>query len=98
MAPTLEPRYALHSETFPAPRQDDAFYITGRITEHQDPALRAGLTKQALAERNLEEPWPGFDDQAVIEFGIERCLLTLTQARDGLPPGHTVWHLDQASR
>ncbi len=62
-------RYALHSETFPPPRQDDAFYVTGRITELDDPALRATLTKQFLAERNLEEPWPGFDDQALIEFG-----------------------------
>ncbi len=91
-------RYALHSETFPPPRHDDAFYVTGRITERHDPALRAALTKQALAERNLEDPWPGFDDQAMIEFGIERCLLTLTQARDGFPVGHTVWHHDQASR
>ena len=91
-------RYALHSETFPPPRQDDAFYLTGRITELDDPALRATLTKQFLAERNLEAPWPGFDDQTLIEFGIERCLLTLTEARDEYPIGHTVWHHDPASR
>jgi hypothetical protein len=85
-------RYALHSETFPPPRQDDAFYVTGRITELDDAELRRELTGQFLAERKLEEPWPGFDDQALIEFGIERCLITLTAARDGLPAGHTIWH------
>lgn len=90
-------RYALHSETFPPPRHDDAFYLTGRVTELDDPDLRADLTKQFLAERKLDAPWPGFDDQVMIEFGIERCLLTLTDARDGLPAGHTVWHRDSSS-
>jgi hypothetical protein len=90
-------RYALHSETFPPPRQDDAFYLTGRITELDDPGRRALLTRQFLAERSLDEPWPGFDDQVLIEFGIERCLLTLTQERDGFPAGHTVWRHDRAS-
>jgi hypothetical protein len=85
-------RYALHSETFPPPRHDDAFYLTGCITELDDARLRAELTKQFLAERNLDEPWPGFEDQVMIEFGLDRCLLTLTDARDGLPIGHTVWH------
>jgi hypothetical protein len=84
-------RYALHSETFPPPRHDDAFYITGRVVELDDPELRRTLTARFLAERSLEEPWPGFDDQALIEFGIERCLVTLTEARDGLPSGHTIW-------
>ena len=26
-----DPRYALHSETFPPPREDDGFYVTGRV-------------------------------------------------------------------
>ena len=85
-------RYALHCETFPPPRHDDAFSVTGRIEERADRDLRAALTTQFLAERQLQEPWPGFDDETLIEFGIERCLLTLTQARDGLPAGHTIWH------
>jgi hypothetical protein len=62
------------------------------MEERADRDLRAALTTQFLAERQLQEPWPGFDDETLIEFGIERCLLTLTQARDGLPAGHTVWH------
>lgn len=84
-------RYALHCETFPPPRHDDAVYLTGRISESADPTLRAALTAQLLAERHMQGTWPGFEDQTVIEFGIERCLLTLTQERDGLPAGHTVW-------
>lgn len=86
-------RYALHCETYPPPCQDDAFYLTGRVSEPVDPDLRVALSAQFFAERELPEPWPGFAEQVLIEFGIDRCLLTLTQARDGLPAGHTVWHL-----
>jgi hypothetical protein len=53
------------------------------------------LTAQFLAERHLAEPWPGFDDQALIEFRIAGCLLTLTEAREGFPAGHTVWRADR---
>jgi len=86
-----DPRYALHCETFPPPDHDDAFYLTGDILEHPDATLRASLSRQFLEERNMTEPWPGFDDWAVIEFRIERVLLTLTKTREGLPAGHTVW-------
>ena len=86
-------RYALHCETSPPPRHDDAFFITGRVTEPTDGDLRAALTEQFLAERELERAWPGFDEQALVEFGIERCLITLTQGRDGLPAGHSVWSM-----
>jgi hypothetical protein len=84
-------RYALHCETFPPPRHDDAFYVTGRATEPDDAQLRAALTEQFLREHHLDEPWPGFDEQALVEFLIERCLVTLTEAGDDLPRGHTVW-------
>jgi hypothetical protein len=84
-------RYALHCETFPPPQHDDAFYLTGMVTEPSDAPLRATLTAQFLAERKLDEPWPGFDAQALIEFRIATCLLTLTETRNGLPAGHTVW-------
>ena len=89
-------RFALHSETFPPPRHDDAFYVTGRAQEHDDPQLRSSLTSQFLRERQLDEPWPAFGDQALIEFTIQRCLVTLTAGRDGLPAGHTVWHASPA--
>jgi hypothetical protein len=84
-------RYALHSETFPPPRHDDGAYLTGRAEELDDASLRARLTAQVLAERSLGEPWPGFDREPLIELHLESVLITLTQARDGLPAGHTVW-------
>jgi hypothetical protein len=86
-----DPRFALHSETCPPPRQDDGFYLTGVVREQDDAELRRRLDAQFLAERQLSDPWPGFDQQVLVEFLIERCLLTLTEGRDGLPSGHTVW-------
>jgi hypothetical protein len=35
--------------------------------------------------------WPGFDDDALFELRIERCLLMLTQAAGPFPPGPTIW-------
>lgn len=84
-------RYALHSETCPPPREDDAFYLTGTVRWRDDDRLRQVLTEQFLAERNLTSPWPGFDDQELVEFQLDRCLLTLTAATPELPAGHTVW-------
>ena len=85
-------RYALHCETYPPPREDDAFYVRGTAEELHDADLRQTLTEQFLAERGLDQPWAGWDDQALVEFGIDRCLVTLTSTRDGLPAGHTTWH------
>jgi hypothetical protein len=87
-----DPRYALHSETVPPPHYDDAFSLKGTIVELPEAeALRAELTEQFLAERSLDAPWDGFEDQALVEFEIERCLLTLTEPRPDLPKGHSVW-------
>ncbi len=86
-------RYALNSETFAPPRHDDAFYLTGTIRELLDPPLRNALTEQFLTERSMQNPWQGFDDQALVEFMIERALVTLTAPREGLPSGHTVWRV-----
>jgi hypothetical protein len=84
-------RYALHSETFPPPHHDDAFYITGRAMAIDDPALYQSLKQQFLAERDMPEPWPDFDTQELFEFKIDRCLLTLTEAEGTFPAGHTTW-------
>jgi hypothetical protein len=90
-----DPRYALHSETFPPPKEDDAFYITGVVRESDDPALRRRLTSQFLAEREwLDEPPSRFEDQPLIEFLLASCLLTLTQSSAGLPAGHSIWRAD----
>ena len=86
-----DPHHALHSETFPPPRHDDAFYVTGSTVWVHDPALRRSLTQQFLAERDLASAWEGFEAQELIEFRLDRCLLTLTQAQDDLPSGHTIW-------
>jgi hypothetical protein len=91
-----DPRYSLHSETFPPPDHDDAFSLKGEVrfvdVETDDgAALRTTLTDQFLAERSMDEPWEGFDTQVLVELLVDRCLLTLTEPRDDLPKGHTVW-------
>lgn len=86
-----DPRYALCSETCAPPRHDDNVYIAGRAIEFEDPDLRRQLTSQLLAERGLSAPWPGFDEEPLLELRLERVLVTLTFARDGLPAGHTLW-------
>jgi hypothetical protein len=84
-------RYSLHSETFPPPRHDDAFYVTGGAVVVVDGGLRQELTRRFLDERDLATPWDGFEDQDLFELKVDRCLLTLTEAQGGFPAGHTVW-------
>jgi hypothetical protein len=83
-------RYALHSEACPPPRQDDGFAITGRAIQVTDADAVRVVRGQVLAERD-GMVWPGFDEEAVFELGIERCLLTLTQPDDPFPAGPTIW-------
>jgi hypothetical protein len=85
-------RYALHSETFPPPRADDAFYITGMALEVADRDQWDRVAAQLLAEREGMTRWPGFEAQVLFEFRLDGCLLTLTQANDTFPAGHTIWH------
>lgn len=84
-------RYALCSETCAPPRHDDNVYLTGTIEELDDAVLRKRLTTQILAERDMAEPWPAFDQEPLIELHLGRVLITLTEDRGGLPAGHTVW-------
>lgn len=84
-------RYALHSETFPPPREDDGFYITGHVDEVNEPALITAIADQFFAERPGMDKWPGFDDQVLYELLLDRALLTLTAERDGFARGSTVW-------
>jgi hypothetical protein len=83
-------RYALHSDTCPPPRQEDGFSVTGRAREVTDPAVRRAVREQVLAERG-GTAWPGLDDDALFELGVERCLLMLTQAGETFPRGPTIW-------
>ena len=87
-------RFALHSETFPPPNEDDAFYVTGTPAEVTDPGIWEQVATQFLAERQLDTRGPEFEDQVLFEFLFDRCLLTLTQPVNGLPAGHTVWKQD----
>ena len=87
-------RYALHSETCPPPRHDDGFAITGRALHISDPQTAAVVRRQVLAERD-GKVWPGFEDEAVFELSLERCLLMLTQADDHFPAGPTIWAVEQ---
>jgi len=83
-------RYALHSETCPPPREEDGFAITGQATEITDPSVRAVVRAQVHAERggNL---WPSFDQDALFELRVARCLLTLTKPDGTFPAGPTIW-------
>jgi hypothetical protein len=83
-------RYALHSETCPPPRQDDGFALAGRAREVTDAAVQRVVRARVLTERD-GSVWPGFDSEVIFELGIERVLLTLTQAEDPFPEGPTIW-------
>jgi nitroimidazol reductase NimA-like FMN-containing flavoprotein (pyridoxamine 5'-phosphate oxidase superfamily) len=82
-------RYAMHS--FPCDDNEDAFYITGRAETRDDAEARARVARQFLAERSWDTPPPGFDEQDVVEFSIERCLLTRTTGHGDPDPQHTIW-------
>jgi hypothetical protein len=86
-------RFALHSETFPPPRADDAFYITGTAYEVGDRDAWDRVAAQLLAEREGMTPWHGFETQVLFEFKLDRCLLTLTRGSNTFPAGHTIWHV-----
>ena len=83
-------RYALHSEMCPPPGHDDGFAITGRAREVIDAETAGLVRRQVLAERD-GKVWPGFDEEAIFELSLERCLLMLTQADDHFPAGPTIW-------
>lgn len=86
-------RFALHSETFPPPREDDGFYVSGRVTRVNDMSVIDAIVDQFFRERPSMEKWPGFDDQAFFELLIDRALLTLTAERDDFARGSTIWRL-----
>jgi hypothetical protein len=82
-------RYALHS--FPCPQNEDAFYLVGRAEAVGDHQTRDAAASLFLAERQMTERPPGFEDQQLFEFLVERCLLTRTTGHGDPAPEHTVW-------
>src|SRR5260370_26072895 len=83
-------RYALHSEICPPPRQDDGFAVTGRVREVTDAAMERAVRAQVLTDRH-GKGWPRSCDDAGFEPGIERALLTLTQADGPFPARPTIF-------
>jgi hypothetical protein len=83
-------RFALHC--YPAADNEDAFYVTGRATEVDDPALRGRLERQYIEERSAF-PVTAEDlaDQLLFRFDIERCLVTRTTGHGDPAPRHEVW-------
>ena len=90
-------RYALHSETCPPPRQDDGFALAGRAREVTDAAVQRVVRARVLTERD-GQVWPGFDEEAIFELGIERALLTLTHGEGSFPAGPTIWNAGQGRK
>jgi hypothetical protein len=84
-----DPRYALHS--FPAPANEDAFYLTGAAARVQDEALASRAAAQFLAEREMEIVPPEFYDGLFYEFRIGRCLLTRSTGPGDWNPRHSIW-------
>jgi hypothetical protein len=82
-------RYAMHA--FPSERDEDAFYVTGSVAEATDTGLRERAAAVFFEERHWTEPPPGFDEQQLFEFRVERCLLTRTTGHGDHAPRHTTW-------
>jgi hypothetical protein len=82
-------RYALHS--FPCPDNEDAFSCSGRVGIVQDADLRAELGAVFVEERaQLKVPAPDQDD-LLVEFHLDSCLLTRTTGHGDPAPQHQVW-------
>ena len=78
-------RFALHS--FPPAETDDEFYVTGRVVEIDDPAIRESVA-------NAYHHDPGREEE-LFEFLIERCLLARYRERGAFPPTYTNWRAEQ---
>ena len=85
-------RYSLHS--YPQEHNEDAFYLTGRAEERPDPNVRDAVIAAFLAEPGRQGPpldASHFAEQTLVEFLIDRCLLTRTTGHGDPAPRHTVW-------
>lgn len=82
-------RFALHS--YPRPDDEDAFYLTGAVREVEDGAARGAIGEAFVTQPGRQGPTPDFDDQTLVEFLIDTCLLTRTTGPGDPTPRHTVW-------
>lgn len=79
-------RYALHS--FPPEQVDNEFYLTGRATVSEDPAVRVAVSAAVQAQGTTH----GADD-LLFEFQIEQALHAAYKSRGpgSWPPTYTRW-------
>ncbi|MDQ3661487.1 MAG: hypothetical protein M3454_10595 [Actinomycetota bacterium] len=82
-------RYAMHS--FPAERNEDAFYITGQATEVHEPEFRRRVETQFVSERGMNEHPPGIQEQRLFRFDIAVCLHTTTSGHGDPFPRHDIY-------
>jgi hypothetical protein len=82
-------RFAMHS--FPCPDNEDAFYLTGRATIVDDAAARARLGQQFVDERSQFDVGLPSTADALVQFEIERCMLTTTTGHGDPNPQHAIW-------
>jgi hypothetical protein len=82
-------RYALHTETFPPPQEDDGFALSGTAAEVTDAGTARIVHDQVIADRG--QVWPDYDNLTLFELSVTSCLLTLTQPDGTFRKGPTVW-------
>jgi hypothetical protein len=82
-------RYSLHSETYPPPREDDGFAVSGRATEVSGTATWNIVRDQVIED--FGQLWPDYESLTLFELSVASCLLTLTQPDGAFPKGPTVW-------
>jgi hypothetical protein len=86
---TRDGRFSVHS--FPTPDNEDAFSIAGMAHIVSDEERRAALGQQFVSERvAIGVPLPA-DDDLLVTFDIESCLLTRTTGFGDFEPRHEVW-------
>ncbi|MEX2394334.1 MAG: pyridoxamine 5'-phosphate oxidase family protein [Actinomycetota bacterium] len=86
-----DPRYALHCETYAPPRHDDGFLLSGRVGVITDASVVERTSRQLFAERDTSDPWPGFNENVLVELMVDRALLMLTEPIAPFPKGPTAW-------
>ncbi|MEX0753653.1 MAG: pyridoxamine 5'-phosphate oxidase [Actinomycetota bacterium] len=85
--------FSMHS--FPAEKDEDAFYVSGEALAVDDQTVREGVVATYVRERpDLELSPVDLEPQMLFAFDIRRCLLTQTRGHGDPEPRHTVWHAD----
>ncbi len=76
-------RFALHA--FPNPELDDEFYVAGRATRVDDPAVRQIVYEAYTATGAFTS------DDTLFELWLERALHAKYESRPSWPPAYTKW-------